>query len=354
MRHNGKVILAFVLTVAMALASCGIGSAAPKVIMKLAWAETADPMSHPTSSALTVFKSYVEGKTNGEIEVQLYPAGQLGDAKSMIEQVSRGIIQSCASIPSGMIAGSYWSEFNIFDIPYLFSSNAVAWRVLDPSRQFFSDIANALAKASGLRPLGFFIEGQRHFSNSVREIRKPEDLKGLKIRTMEVPAHQEMVKALGAVPTPVSWLELYSALQTKVVDGQENPIGNLAYLKGYEVQKYLTLDGHVTLLNTWVVNEAWFSKLAPAYKQAILEAAEVSMLVNRGMAELSDALGIKELAEKGMQIYTPNAEELKAFKDATQPRVLEYIRSVVKDATWVDRILNEAAQAEAELAAFGQ
>ena len=195
MRHNGKVILAFVLTVAMALASCGIGSAAPKVIMKLAWAETADPMSHPTSSALTVFKSYVEGKTNGEIEVQLYPAGQLGDAKSMIEQVSRGIIQSCASIPSGMIAGSYWSEFNIFDIPYLFSSNAVAWRVLDPSRQFFSDIANALAKASGLRPLGFFIEGQRHFSNSVREIRKPEDLKGLKIRTMEVPAHQEMVKA---------------------------------------------------------------------------------------------------------------------------------------------------------------
>jgi TRAP-type C4-dicarboxylate transport system substrate-binding protein len=85
-----------------------------------------------------------------------------------------------------------------------------------------------------------------------------------------------------------------------------------------------------------------------------LEAAEVSMLVNRGMAELSDALGIKELAEKGMQIYTPNAEELKAFKDATQPRVLEYIRSVVKDATWVDRILNEAAQAEAELAALGQ
>ena len=127
----------------------------------------------------------------------------------------------------------------------------------------------------------------------MREIRKPEDLKD----PHEVPAHQEMVKALGAVPTPVSWLELYSALQTKVVDGQENPIGNLAYLKGYEVQKYLTLDGHVTLLNTWVVNEAWFSKLAPAYKQAILEAAEVSMLVNRGMAELSDALGIKELAE---------------------------------------------------------
>ena len=114
----------------------------------------------------------------------------------------------------------------------------------------------------------------------------------------------------------------------------------------------LTLDGHVTLLNTWVVNEAWFSKLAPAYKQAILEAAEVSMLVNRGMAELSDALGIKELAEKGMQIYTPNAEELKAFKDATQPSA--GTSNVVKDATWVDRILNEAAQAEADLAAIGQ
>lgn len=354
MRKNARITLALALAAIMGFACCGIGVAAPKVIMKLAWAETADPMSHPTTSALTVFKSYVESKTNGEIEVQLYPAGQLGDAKSLIEQVKKGIIQSCASIPSGMIAGSYWAEFNIFDIPYLFSSNAVAWRVLEPSDQFFKDISNALASSAGLRVLGFFIEGQRHFSNSVREIRSPEDMKGLKIRTMEVPAHQEMVRALGAVPTPVSWLELYSALQTKVVDGQENPIGNLTYIKGHEVQKYLTLDGHVTLLNTWVINEAWFGRLSAAHKQAILEAAEVSMLVNRGMAELKDAIGIKELADKGMKIYTPTAQEMKAFKDATQPRVLKYINSVVKDTKWIDRIMKEANQAEAELAVLGK
>ena len=346
----GAVVL---LAVLIGLASTNAGLASNKVVMKVAWAETADPLGHPGSAALNVFKTYVERKSGGEVEVQLYPAGQLGDAKSLIEQVKKGIIQSCASIPSGMVAGSYYSDFNIFDIPYLFSSNAVAWRVLEPKSQFFKDMSDAVAKKAGLRVLGFFIEGQRHFSNNVREIRKPEDLKGLKIRTMEVPAHQEMVRALGATPTPVSWLELYGALQTGVADGQENPIGNLVYIKGYEVQKYLTLDGHVTLLNTWLVNESWFKQLSARHKQIILEAAEVATTTNRGMAELNDAIGLKELSDKGMKIYTPSRQELEAFKAATQPRVLKFIKGAVQDATWIDRILNEVDAAEASLAGLG-
>lgn len=353
MRTVPKLCVVLLLGVLVSLVFGSTGLASSKVVMKLGWAETADPMGHPTSGALNVFKTYVERESGGEIEVQLYPAGQLGDAKSLIEQVKKGIIQSCASIPSGMIAGSYYPDFNIFDIPYLFRSNAVAWRVLEPKSQFFQDISEALARKAGLRVLGFFIEGQRHFSNSKREIRKPEDLKGLKIRTMEVPAHQEMVRALGAIPTPVSWLELYGALQTGVVDGQENPIGNLVYIKGYEVQKYLTLDGHVTLLNTWVVNESWFKRLSAEHRRIILEAAEVATLTNRGMAELKDAIGLKELRDKGMKIYVPNHQELEAFKAATQPRVIKFIRSAVQDATWIDRILKEVDAAEAELASFG-
>jgi C4-dicarboxylate-binding protein DctP len=354
MKRMCRIAGILLLTIFVSLATVNIGQAAGKVTMKLGWAETADPYSHPTTAALTVFKDYVESSSGGAIEVRLYPAGQLGDAKSLIEQVKKGIIQSCASIPSGMIAGSYYADFNIFDIPYLFSSNAVAWRVLEPKSKFFQDFADSTAKNGGIRPLGYFIEGRRHLTNNVREIRKPEDLKGLKIRTMEVPAHQEMMKAMGAIPTPVSWLELYTALQTGVVNGQENPIGNIVYLKAYEVQKYLTLDGHLTLLNTWVVNEKWYQKLTNTQRAIIREAAEVATLTNRGYSELKDTTGLKELRDKGMKIYSPTAQELAAFKAATQPTVVKYIEKSVKDPSWVKRILKEVQTAESELNQLGK
>jgi len=353
MKRSYRIAGVLLLAVLVSLAAVNIGQAAENVSMKLAWAETADPYSHPTTAALTVFKNYVESSSGGTIDVHIFPAGQLGDAKSMLEQVKKGIIQSCASVPSGMIAGSYYPDFNIFDIPYLFRSNAVAWRVLEPKSKFFQELANSTAKYAGIRPLGFFIEGRRHFTNNVREIRKPEDLKGLKIRTMEVPAHQQMMKAMGAIPTPVSWLELYSALQTGVVNGQENPIGNITYLKAYEVQKYLTLDGHLTLLNTWVVNEQWFKGLTNNQREIIKEAAEVATLVNRGYAELRDTTGIKELKDKGMKIYSPTNQELAAFKAATQPTVVKFIEKSVKDPAWIKRIQKEVKTAEADLKLAG-
>lgn len=342
-----KVSLILVLTLIALLSISQLGLAVE--VMKIGYAETADPYGHPTSAGLHVFKTYVEKLTGGELKVMLYPAGQLGDAKSLLEQVKRGLIQSCASIPSGMIASRYYNNFNIFDIPYLFRSHAVAWNALNPRTDFFQDISEDMAAKVGLRPLGFFIEGQRHFTNNVREIKRPDDLKGLKIRTMEVPAHMKMVEALGASPTPVSWLELYSALQTGVVDGQENPIGNILYLKGHEVQKYLTLDGHVTLLNTWVVNEKWFNKLTPAIKAAIFEAAQVTTLTNRGMAELKDTVGLTELKEKGMQVYSPTSGELNLFKEVTQQAVLPYIRENIDDTTWIERIQGAVTAAEKEL-----
>ena len=115
----------------------------------------------------------------------------------MLGQVKKGILQSCASIPSGMIAGRYYKNMNIFDIPYLFDNVTVAWNVLNPSTAFFKEFTDDMAKETGLRPLAFFIEGQRHFTNNKVDVKTVADLKGLKIRTMEVPAHMEMVKAFG-------------------------------------------------------------------------------------------------------------------------------------------------------------
>lgn len=314
--------------------------------MKLAWAETADPTGHPVSAAFAVFKSKVEQLTNGKLIVDLYPAGQLGDAKSMLEQVDQGIIQSSASIASGLIAGSYYDNFNIFDVPYLFRSSAVAWQVLNPSTDFFKEISDDMAATTGIRPIALFMEGSRHFTNNVREIKSPADMKGLKIRTMEVPAHIEMVKALGASPTPVSWLELYSALQTGVVDGQENPIFNIQYLKAHEVQKYLTLDGHIFLLNAWVVNEEWYSELPESIKLAIKEAADLAVITGKGMVEVTNTVGVEDLKEKGMQVYAPTAEELNEFRELSQSAVIPWVEENITDPSWIDKLNKAIVEAE--------
>ena len=281
--------------------------------------------------------------------MELYPAGQLGDAKSMLEQVEQGIIQSCASIPSGLIAGSYYNVFNIFDIPYLFRSDMVAWETLNPSTQLFKDIADGMAKATGIRPLGFFSEGRRHFTNNIREIKSPKDLKGSKIRTMEVPAHMEMMKAMGATPTPVSWLELYSALQTGVVDGQENPILNIQYLKAQEVQKYRTLDGQITVFNVWTVNDAWYAKLPESIKVAIKEAVYQSLIVCRGISELSNTLGVMELQNAGMKVYAPTKAELQEFKDVTQKAVIPWVEKNISDPAILQRLQKEIVESENRL-----
>lgn len=314
--------------------------------MKIGWAETADPMGHPASAAMHAFKDEVEKESGGRMEVQLYPTGQLGDAKSMLSQVKQGILQSCASIPSGMIAGRYYKNLNMFDIPYLFDDNITAWRVLNPSTRFFHDLSDDLARKTGIRPLAFFVEGQRHFTNNTRPITKVADLKGLKIRTMEVPAHMEMVRAFDASPTPISWLELYSSLQTGVIDGEENPISNILYAKLNEVQKYLTLDGHLTLLDTWVINEKWYAGL-PADLRAIVDrAASMAEITNRGLAQVMEVTGIGELAGKGMQITRLSPASLAEFRKVSQARVLPYIEKAVDDATWITRIQAEIKTAQ--------
>jgi len=322
-----------------------LASAQDKFTMKIGWAETADPKGHPGSAAMYVFKDYVENLTEGKLEVSLHPAAQLGDAASLLGQVKKGVIQACSSIPSGMIAGRYYKNVYIFDIPYLFKNNAVAWQVVNPSTDFFKKMADDLAAKAEIRPLAFFVEGQRHFTNNKRPLRNPADFSGLKIRTMDVPAHMEMVKALGASPTPVSWTELYGALQTGVIDGQENPIGNILYAKVYEVQKYLTLDGHVTLLNTWVVNEEWFKKLPAKIKSAVLEAAEVAALTNRGMSQLNDAVGVGELKKK-MQVTVLSDKELETLQKVTQEKVVPFIQNAVEDKVWIERVKQEISKAE--------
>jgi len=343
-------VLALVLMVS--LTSCGnepsetsgnsdiqnSGNSDEPIVLKLAWAETADPKGHPVSGCVDNFKKEVEEKSNGRILVELYPAGQLGDQQSTLQQVEQGIIQSslCAT---GMIAGSYYDNFNMFEVPYMFPDVETAWEIVKGDTEFFQNLADKTAEACGIRPIALLLEGLRHTTNNKREVKSPDDMTGLKIRTMEVPAHMELFKALGASPTPIAWAELYSALQTGVVDGQENPLFNIQYAKLYEVQKYLTLDGHITLLNTWFINDDFYNSLDDDLKSVINECAYSSSMVHRQMVNEQDFAALQTLKDKGMQVYELTNEEYNQFKEATQPVVLEYIKKNMSNPEMLEDLL---------------
>jgi tripartite ATP-independent transporter DctP family solute receptor len=194
---------------------------------------------------------------------------------------------------------------------------------------------------TGLRNLAFAEVGFRHFTNSKRPIHTPEDMKGLKIRVMETPLFVTMVEALGANPTPIAWTECYTALQSGVVDGEENPISTINFAKFQEVQKYLTLDGHVYGVDWFVMNNEFFESLPEDLQYIILDCAKISSGVGRGLQQLnSSVVGLQALEEAGMEIYAPTEEEKALFKEAAQGPVIDWLQTKIS----VD-LINEALEA---------
>jgi TRAP-type C4-dicarboxylate transport system substrate-binding protein len=166
---------------------------------------------------------------------------------------------------------------------------------------------------------------------------------------MESPVYIALIKALGASPTPISWTETYTSLQQKVVDGQENPVTSIKYAKLYEVQKYLTLDGHTYGVSFMLMNEKFFQTL-PKETQAIIKThATTACTVARGIDTIDSTLGTQFLREKGMEIYAPTAKEKAMFREAAQKPIIEHLEKQI-GRTWIDKILKAVEEAEADLA----
>ena len=329
------VVCVMILTPALALA---------ETVIKLAHVDPDDVYISKKGAAVRVFKDLVEAETRGEVVVNLFGAGQLGGERELIESTKLGTIQMC--MVSAAIA-SYFKPAMVLDIPYLFPSAPVAWKVLDGP--FGKELSENLLKDTGLRNLAYGETGIRHFSNSKRPIKSPADMGGLKIRVMETPLYIEMVKALGASPTPIAWPEVYTSLQQGVVDGQENPVSVILQVKFQEVQKYLTLDGHTYGADFLLINDKFFtSKLTPEQQQIIKRAAIVAGNCGRAIQQLNSAMGIAKLKEFGMEIYSPTDEERAQFKELTQKPVLEWMKTQV-DPAWIEKVIKAVEQAQAEL-----
>lgn len=208
-----------------------------------------------------------------------------------------------------------------------------------------------MAKTVGIRPLRFNENGGfRNYSNSKRPLRTAADMKGLKIRTMNIPLHMQIVKDLGASPTPIAWSELYSALQLKVVDGQENAVSTFRIPKLEEVQKYMILDGHIYSVTTYLVNEKWFKSLPIEYQNAIYQAADIAVQVRNSLCYLEERRDVEELRAMGVDIYDPPTDVKRGFQQLTQESAIKWLRSQEKiDGKWIDMLLEETAQIEKEL-----
>jgi TRAP-type transport system periplasmic protein len=247
--------------------------------------------------AIDTFAKEVEQRTHGRYKIQTFYNGSLGGERESVEAVQLGT-QELTFTSTGPVP-NFVPETKIFDVPFLFRDKAHARAVLDgPIGQ------EMLTKfdAKGFKALAWAENGFRHMTNSKRDVRTPEDLKGLKMRTMENPVHIAAYKGFGIITTPMAFPEVFTALQQGTVDGQENPLSVIISAKFEQVQKHLTLTGHVYSPCVFLMNKATFDKLAPADKTAFLEAAKVAVKANRARVDEDDAKGVAYLRSKGVTV----------------------------------------------------
>ncbi len=338
-----KVFTVCVLAIFTILLGFSADQAAGTVEIKFAHVDPADVFSSKKGAAGVTFKNLVEAE-DPSLSVQLFPAGQIGGERELIEATKLGTTQM--SMVSAAIA-SYFKEAQVLDIPYIFSSAPVAWKVMDGP--FGKELADECLKKTGMRVLAYGETGFRNFTSSKAAIKSPADMKGMKVRVMESPVYVNMVKGLGAAPTPIPWPETYTALQQKVVDGQENPVSVIMQNKFFEVQKYLTLDGHSYGVDFILINDKFFQSLPKASQMVIKRAAIIAGWAGRSIQQINSAIGVGQLKEKGMEIYRPNDQEMSMFREATQKPVIEYIETQV-GKEWVAKLMKAVQEAEAELA----
>jgi tripartite ATP-independent transporter DctP family solute receptor len=326
------------------LAAAGIAgllAAAPSlaqtpITLRLAHTDSPDTYNSKKHAFALMFKNIVESKTQGQVQVQVFPANQLGGEREIVEGVNLGTLDIALTSDGGL--SGFYPPSMVLSIPYLFGGYEEAWKVLDG--EFGAALAKDMLARTGMRTLGYAQTGFRHFMNAKREVRSPEDMKGLKIRVMQSPLYMTMVNSLGASPTPVPWPEVYSAAQQGVVDGMELPIGSVLMVKLYEVQKFMVLDGHTFSTDFLLINERKFQSLPKMHQNVVLEAGQVGATAGRAIEALNSALGAEELVKRGMKLYAPTAEQMAGFRKLSQEPVLTWLRGELKqDAAWVDRVV---------------
>jgi TRAP-type transport system periplasmic protein len=313
MKYRGKLLAGALAVGALTMMATGVSA---QRVLKLGHVGEVD--SHFDQFAKE-FSKRVKAKSGGKISVDVFPSSQLGNDKDMLQKMKLGQIDFF--IPSSIMS-SVAPEFGVFDMPYIIKDRAHAKRVLD---SLGPKVFGPAAEAKGVKILGFWENGFRHITNNVRPIVKPADLKGVKLRTPRGEWRVKMFKAYGANPSPMAFSEVFTALKTGVMDGQENPFINVWSAKFYEVQKYLSLTGHVYIPGYLVTSPATFKKWPAEVQKVLQEAAREMEDEARRIGQGFDDNLLGQLKEKGMIV---NEADKEAFVAASKAIYEEFAAKV--------------------------
>lgn len=307
-----------------------IGSAHAATVLTLA---SISMPEHPRTKACLYFAERVGELSQGRLVVEVRSSASFGDDVAMVQALRDGTLDISAN-SQGPIAAVV-PEFNAFGMPFLFASPQQAWRTLD------GPVGQELARrsaAKGLVVLGFWDNGIRHMSNSVRAIRTPKDVAGLRIRTPADPVATDIVAALGGHPKTIRFTELYNALQRGVVDGQENPLINFMAVKLYEVQKYISLTGHKYEVTPFLIARPRWEALSETERNILKTAAEQATRYQRALTQKADDEAYEELVRHGVLFNKVNRKPFVAATSAIYEKwyaspIGDYVRMVVKAAS---------------------
>lgn len=243
------------------------------------------------------FKELIEQRTSCQLSMLIYPGGTLGTSKQGLEQVRLGTLEVVV-VATDII--ELYPPLGVIDLPFLFRERAHVAAVLDGP--IGKQLNEGLISSKGVRVLNFGELGFRHITNSVRPISKPEDLNGLKIRVPPSKLRARTFEIFGSAATPTAFNELYTAMQQRVVDGQENPLSTISAGSFWEVQRYLSLTNHIYTPVSPTVNERTFQKLSPELQKQVLDTAQEVSIWHRAESEKADADLINKLKERGMLV----------------------------------------------------
>lgn len=314
----GSNVFSAILIVSLIFAFISAPYAAEKIVLKIGHNT---PPTHGYSQAAKVFEALVESRTGGNVDVQEFHSGTLGQERDLAEAVKLGTLDMALLTPG--IMSNYEPSLALISLPYVFKDWSHVDRVLEGP--IGDELSERLLKKAGIRKLGWYSHGYRDIFTTKKQIVKPVDMKGLKIRVIEAPLYIGTLNALGANPTPMAWGELYTSLKTGVVDAFCNIPGNAYLFKLYEVTKYQAPVGYIWEGALIMISESKWQKLPKDVQEIVRDSAWKSGLFNRKFMEVEATTYNRLLKEKGM-IQTD--VDINAFRQALTPFQEEYARKI--------------------------
>ncbi len=289
------------------------------------------------TKAWEYFKQQIEKESKNGIQVQLFPAGQMGGDRELIEFVQSGTLD--ISSPTASVLAGWDKAFAASETPYLFSHREQAQQVLQGE---FGQFLFTRLEPMGLMGIGWLENGWRQLSNAKRPIYTPDDLRGLKIRTMQVDAHILAFKTLGANPTPMAFGEVYSALQQGVIDGQENVLSNAMSSRVYEVNRYFSLTQHVYSAYIVLMNPDKYASLSTEQQQLLSKILAQTVDYQNQLIREEESSYVALLTEKGAEVNVLTPEQKQLFMDKLKP-IMPQLEKGVDALVW--QHLNQAIKA---------